>query len=95
MIINIKTILIAVLIIFVINNFNKKKEDFRINCNFEKFSDNATSSILDAILVKPTESIPESYNSESNNLENLKTIDQVNFESNYDISDDNENSNNK
>ena len=88
--INIKTILIVVLIIFAINTFNKKSkknEDFTINCNFEKFSDDATSSVLDVLSIEKTESIPESDNSE-----NLKTIDQVNFESNYDISNDSENS---
>jgi len=87
--IDIKTILIVVLIIIAINTFNKNKsenEDFTLNCNFEKFSDDGSvSTILDSISEK-SESVPESDNSE-----NLKTIDQVNFESNYDIIAESEN----
>lgn len=84
--IDIKTILIVVLIIFVINMFNKKSlKSFNENCDFEKFSDDVTS-VLDSITQYTTESVPASDNSES-----LKTIDQINFESNYDIVDDSEN----
>jgi hypothetical protein len=94
--IDIKTILIVGLIIYLINLFNNKSqkknnEDFNEHCNFEEFSDNVIDVISDSLKSDTTESAPESTNSESTEKDKLKTIDQINFESNYDIIDDSDN----